>query len=154
MKKEEIKERLLERIEIDNKTGCWNWKLSLDEWGYGRTKLYKTRQNWKAHRLSYTVFKGDINGGLFVCHKCDNPKCINPEHLFLGTHQDNMNDMVKKGRANKNSNRCGNNNAGIKIMANYKIYKSYSEAARDIGISNNEIKKRIGTGKPGYKKFT
>lgn len=76
-------------------TGCWLWteKLSL---GYGHIKIEKTK--YKAHRFSYDTFVGNISEGLFVCHKCDERSCVNPDHLFLGTHRDNVNDMVSKKR--------------------------------------------------------
>lgn len=75
---------------------CWEWTGKLTKSGYGYIR-YKGLQ-WRAHRLSYLLFKGDYNRELFVCHKCDNPKCVNPEHLFLGTCKDNTRDSIDKGR--------------------------------------------------------
>jgi len=75
-------------------SGCWLWLLSVDADGYGKDK------NDRAHRESYRRYKGVI-GEFKVLHKCDQPSCINPDHLFLGTHQDNMKDMANKGRAHK-----------------------------------------------------
>lgn len=89
--------------------GCWEWTGSKTV-GYGTLKLPKIWGNFKilAHRLAWVVFnKQPIEDGLFVCHKCDNPKCFNPEHLFLGTQKDNLMDCSKKGRTmtgSKNGN--------------------------------------------------
>ena len=91
------KEILLSRVEKDA-NGCWNYTKYLNEWGYGRIR-YNGRKVL-AHRLSYQLFIGDFLDYLLVCHKCDNPACINPEHLFLGTAKDNHDDAVKKGRIN------------------------------------------------------
>lgn len=91
-----IKERLLSTKVVDIQTGCWNWIGSSRGIGYGRLKHQS--KTWAAHRLSYTVFVGPITEGLWVCHRCDNPSCINPDHLFLGTPLDNNQDMVCKNR--------------------------------------------------------
>lgn len=78
-------------------SGCWIW-TSYTVSGYGQICLVRTK--FAAHRLSYTIHKGEIPNGLFVLHHCDERLCVNPDHLFLGTHQDNMDDMFSKNRAN------------------------------------------------------
>jgi len=89
-----IKDRLMCLSTLNEKTGRWEWTGYLCG-KYGALKY--NGKHIKAHRLSYLVFKGDI-AELNVLHKCDNPICINPEHLFLGTQKDNVGDMIKKGR--------------------------------------------------------
>lgn len=91
-----IKERFLSKIEKTK--SCWNWIGSIDKYGYGYIKL-KTGKHRKAHRLSYEIFIGKIPENLFVCHTCDNPKCVNPKHLFVGSARDNMKDAINKKRA-------------------------------------------------------
>lgn len=98
-------EKVIERfkIKIDfAPNGCWLWNSCLDVWGYGSFCIRNFRGHksytMKAHRMSYEIHKGIIPKGLMCCHKCDTPSCVNPEHLFLGTNQDNMDDMVRKGR--------------------------------------------------------
>lgn len=76
--------------------GCWAWDRGLKESGYGVARTHE--KTITAHRLSYLAFNGEIPAGLCVLHKCDVRVCVNPEHLFLGTHRDNAQDMVRKGR--------------------------------------------------------
>lgn len=90
---------LLDRIAIDC-NGCWNWKGYTDSKGYGIAVLADHTKKL-AHRLSYETFVAPILEGNGVYHHCDNPSCINPEHLFSGTQLDNMHDMIAKGRGRK-----------------------------------------------------
>lgn len=80
--------------------GCWAWTGKVDDDGYGRTvdKWYRLHNKSGAHQLSYIAHIGVIPANMLVCHSCDNPTCINPAHLFLGTPQDNMTDKVLKYR--------------------------------------------------------
>jgi len=88
--------RLLARVRQDD-SGCSVWLGTVNPQGYGRLSV--RGRLWAAHRLSWHLHRGDIPPGVFVLHRCDNPGCVNPEHLWLGTQQDNVDDMVAKGRA-------------------------------------------------------
>src|ERR1017187_9683935 len=83
---------------INNKD-CLIWTRALDKKGYG-ILVWKGEKNKRAHRLSYELNIGEIPKGLFICHSCDTPACINPHHLWLGTPKQNTQDMIKKGRGN------------------------------------------------------
>lgn len=82
---------------IDKSTDCWNWQAGKDRWGYGRFRL--GARSLGAHRIAYQLTYGTIPDGMCVCHRCDNPACCNPSHLFLGTDGDNARDRNAKGRA-------------------------------------------------------
>lgn len=81
---------------VDKTDGCWNWTGTRTDKGYGRFKT--STKNWRAHRLSYEMHCGPIPEGMQVLHECDNPSCVRPDHLFLGTNADNMADKCAKGR--------------------------------------------------------
>ncbi len=85
-----------EKFILKHKDGCWEWLGCKWRTGYGYIR--KAGKHIAAHRYMYTLYNGPIPKGLCILHMCDNPSCVNPEHLFLGTQQDNMRDMVAKGR--------------------------------------------------------
>lgn len=87
---------------VNKVDGCWEWLGAKTAFGYGLIGDYvgSKLKMLKAHRLSWSFSCGEIPGGMCVLHKCDNPGCVNPDHLFLGTYKDNVNDCVNKGRFN------------------------------------------------------
>lgn len=84
---------------VDKTETCWLWTAGLHEFGYGHW-AYGGRggPQTTSHRFAWVVTHGEIPSGMFVCHRCDVPACVNPAHLFLGTHKQNMTDMVARGR--------------------------------------------------------
>lgn len=91
-----VEERFWSKVSKCECDKCWEWTASLNSKGYGRMNMQG--RTGLSHRLSWLIHFSEIPDGLDVLHHCDNPKCVNPNHLFLGTHSDNMRDMVKKGR--------------------------------------------------------
>ena len=93
-----LQERFDEKYEPVTESGCWIWTACSNGDGYGLIAI--NSQPSRAHRVSWSLHKGIIPDGVNVLHKCDNPSCVNPDHLFLGTQQDNVTDMIQKNRHN------------------------------------------------------
>ena len=81
---------------VDKSGECWLWKASKNLHGYGQLMI--ARKPLGAHRVAWELANGPIPAGMCVCHRCDTPACVRPDHLFLGTHTDNMRDMFSKKR--------------------------------------------------------
>ena len=97
-----LPERYWRRVTKSAESDCWGWMGATDGRGYGAISGVGNAPK-KAHRVSWEIHFGSIPAGMGVLHKCDNPKCSNPAHLFLGTQRDNCRDMASKGRINPRS---------------------------------------------------
>lgn len=130
-------DRFWAKVDKGRDDECWEWKAGLSMGGYGK---YSLKGNTVlAHRMSYVMANGDIPNGLFVCHSCDNRKCVNPNHLWLGSSQDNATDCLNKNRTLKgesNGNSKLNNEQVLKIRSLIRDGRSISSIARDFNISN------------------
>ena len=93
-----IIDRFNRHYEINPDTHCWEWQLHVDKDGYGTFAIDSYPH--RAHRVSFEIFRQPIPFGVLVLHACDNPRCVNPQHLFLGSQLDNMLDKIAKGRGN------------------------------------------------------
>jgi hypothetical protein len=138
-----IEERFWEKVDIGNVNDCWEW-IASKRTGYGQFGIYKRRKSpFPAHRVSYELHFGLIPEGTLVCHSCDNPACVNPNHLFLGKDLDNARDRDQKGR----SNHAGEHNGNAKLTRKqvFEIIELrkkgllHREIAQQFGVATNTV---------------
>lgn len=124
--------RFWKSVDKKGENECWNWKSSKNKKGYGRIHLGMVGTT--AHRFSYMINKGEIPEGMFVCHSCDNPGCVNPNHLFLGTNKDNMKDCMDKNRVawgERTKHSKLNNEQVLEII---DLYKTNRYTEKELGL--------------------
>lgn len=136
-----LAERFWQYVE-QTKSGCWIWTGSKDQRNYGQIGSGGHNSRClKAHRVSWQINRGPITDGLWVLHRCDNPPCVNPDHLFLGTRQMNVDDCVAKGR-NRNNPKRGSDNR--KAIFTEEQIRAIRRAATS-GIPRPVLAKQYGT---------
>jgi hypothetical protein len=135
------KARFWSKVEIGvvRKGKCWPWTAGTDECGYGKFRI--AGKSYMSHRIVFQLIKGDIPNDLCVCHVCDNPPCCNPDHMWLGTFEDNMVDKVKKGRCGSTRGEA-NHRAKLTDVQVYEIREFIKQ-----NISIPKIAKKYGLGK-------
>lgn len=138
-------EYLLQNIEEDEYSGCWNWIGNMFQGGYGQFKhrkfLGKTT-GINASRASWLIHNGPLDSYLFVLHKCDNRRCVNPSHLYVGTQKDNMKDCTVKQRINKGEDRPQSKltEENVREIKDLKIRQfSYREIAKKYNVTPNAV---------------
>lgn len=139
---EDLIRRFNAKWELDPNTGCHIWTGAHLPKGYGIIKRPRERRQYYAHRLSYLIHKGGIPKRRQVLHRCDNPACVNPDHLFLGTSKDNLQDMKAKGR---HLYGCRNSTSKLSDKEVLEIRKLYAAGVRQrqlakvYGVSQGNI---------------
>lgn len=141
-----------ERVTID-KNWCWNWNLYKTKSWYWRCSLnlWEGKKSYFTHRLAYMIHNQvSIVKWIFLLHQCDNPACCNPDHLFVWTHEDNMDDMKKKGRVRNHISYWNKYAVKYTIIIDWMEFAGFEEAWRHLGITGNWVKKRVKSGKYDY----
>jgi len=138
--------RFWEKVDVRGKDDCWEWTGTKSHRKYGNFWFVETVIG--AHRFSWMMDNGEIPEGMYVCHKCDNPGCVNPSHLFLGNCTDNMQDAAKKGRIARGERRHGAKLTESQVGLIRKEYenmseKSQSKLAKKYKVSQTAISKII-----------
>jgi hypothetical protein len=138
-----VLERFEEKIAYCPMSGCWLWTASVDMYGYGRIRV--DGKSRKASRVSWELHRGPIPGDLHVCHHCDTPSCVNPDHLFLGTRSDNQRDCEIKGRR---THARGEQSNKAKMTAT-KVLEARARSAA--GEKTRQLARAYGISQPSMK---
>lgn len=146
----DLKSRFEDKVFYGSPCGCHYWIANTNYSGYGLIRI-KSKYH-KAHRVSYNLYKGEIPIGLVVCHSCDNPSCVNPDHLFIATQADNIRDCKNKGRTNGGLKKLTEvdvmqlrelNRLGVKKSSLSKMFGiSYSQVRRIVNYERWKKKQR------------
>jgi len=140
--KKNKKEDFWKYVNIGSKTECWDWVSSCDKDGYGDWRDSPIER--KAHRMAYTLMNNGNIASLCVLHKCDNPKCCNPNHLFLGTHQDNVRDKCEKNRQCVGENNGNHKLTKIEVLEIRRLYLTGLYSHTIIGKKFNVARQTVG----------
>lgn len=132
--------RFWSKVNISTEGSCWNWTACVNALGYGI--ISRSRKANIASRISWELKHGPIPDGLCILHKCDNPRCVNPNHLFLGTRPENTADMIKKGRAKHNR---GELSGRAKLTRDQVVEIRHLYAS--VNFSQSELGKQFGVSK-------
>lgn len=121
--KDALKSKIISNTTVDSETNCWEWQVAKDQYGYGAIRF--NNEYHVAHRLAYRLFVGPIPKNKVVMHECDNPSCVNPEHLKVGTQAENLRDMALRGRSTKNWKRYTNGRFNVVIKPNARVPQGF-----------------------------
>jgi len=138
-----LPERITSRIWPEPNSGCWLWSGSTLWDGYGQTRHPVTKGMVAVHRLVFEAANGPIRAGQCVLHRCDNPPCCNPDHLFLGTARENVSDRDRKMRqavGERNSHAALTESQAREIRARNPAPKDTVAVAREYGVSRNTVR--------------
>lgn len=135
-----IEARVQRVVRVPELGECWDWTRARSSRRYGSLTVTANGRPWalKAHRVAYEIFVGSIPSGMHVLHRCDNPPCCNPAHLFVGSHLDNMEDMARKGRVV-----CGRKTKHHNVKLTEKDVREIRSIAKYHGI-NRDLARRFG----------
>lgn len=139
---EQVVQLVMTNIKIDTETGCWEWKRWVQPNGYG--VLWIEDKVWGVHRLMHIIHNGALSSEEIVCHTCDNPSCVNPDHLWSGTHKDNMQDAMQKGRAIKGERVPSAKLTKEEVLEIREKYSSSDISQRDLADQYSLTKSTIG----------